>query len=253
MLNIAWLQFIFDLIKTIYGFFGKGDFCKIAILISFIFIAIIGCFTYTLVKKEQEAPSRFDNEVNDTAVNQEIKKALRDCGDLSFITWSVLEDSSTIHGKYLKFKTVYGCHKDRTRFREDKDCVIDIKFNNPMYLQKHFVSRETLDFIESDPELPNGTSFQELTPVWFTLKDKNGKDTEDAIFLKKNTGEFWKIINRTNLALSELGVIKVRHRNRFGKPVIYVISISFLPNAEKLCIRAGDHLMNIAKKSIRGL
>lgn len=261
---MKWLIFILDLCKFIIDLSKKGSFCQKALLFLFIAVVINSGGIYYLFKKDQGHPSNFDITNNDQEVNEEIKKALVECGDLSFITWSVLEDVASSHGKFLSFKTVYSCDKDRTRFQKNGQfkCIVDIKFNNPLYLGKHFINKETLDFIESDPKLPNGTKFEELTPVWFSLVNEKGQDSKEALFLKDNTGMFWNIINKTNLRLGELGVIKVRHKNKFGKPVIYIITVAFLPSAdsglpppysERKCLRAGNYLMSIAKTSIKGL
>ena len=248
---LEWLKLIFNLSKFIFKYITKGNFNQKVILILWIVVSVNCFLLFFLFKERGEIPSEFDNETSDTEVHQEIKKALRACGDQSFIQWSVLEENATLHGKYLRFKTVDGCDADRTRFRKKEDCVVNIKYNNPMYLKKHFINIKTLNFIENDPILPNGSKFEELTPVWFVLVDKEGKETKEAEFLKENTGEFYRIINKTNLKLSEIGVIKVRSRNKFGKPVLYIISISFLPNAEKSCSHAGDYLVKIAKKTIK--
>ena len=250
---LAWLTFLFDILKYLIRPFRKSNFCQTTILILFIIVGFNSYINFYLLKKDQETPSKFENLSNDIEIDKKIKKALNACGDLSFISWSILEDNATKHGKYLHFKKIYGCDKDRMRFNKSGDCVVDIMFNNPIYLSKHLVSKKTLEFIESDPVLPNGTYFEELTPVWFSLINKNGGDSQEAIFLKNNAGEFYDIVNRTNLKLAEIGVIKVRHQNAWGRPVLYIFSFSFLPNAERACLQAGNFLMDIAKTSIKVL
>ncbi len=251
---ISYLQSLFGFFAFFMKFLKKGSFIHKLIVIIIIILSINSYGIYFLIKKYQTTPSKFEETLNDNLVNNKIRETLKKCGDLSYISWAVLEKENNPHGKYLLFKTINGCDRDLTRFREDKkNCVVDIMFHNPIYYKKHFINQETLKFIESDPILPNGAQFIELIPIHFTLLDENGKDTKEAEFLKNNAGEFWNIINRTNLRLAEIIIIKVRYINEFGKPVIYLFTFSFLPNAEKSCVAAGGELMKIARKSLKTL
>ena len=189
-MSLIWIRFIFEILKFLVDLRKKEKFYPIITLLLVVSVGGLYVAAFHLIKKDQDKLSLYDSETINDEVKSKIKKALVDCGDLSFATWIVLEDIASSHGKYLRFKTVHSCDKDRTRFEKPSEfkCIVDIKLNNPIYLRKHFINKETLAFIESDPKLPSGAYFEELTPVWFSLIDKNGKDSKEAEFLKVREG-----------------------------------------------------------------
>lgn len=244
---------IIEIIKLILSTVKKSNFYGWVVIIMLIGMGSIGYFVYKLYE-EKNKPTRFEQAVNDIDVKNVIYKALNSCGNGSYFFWTMLDEADyNKNGKYLIFRSAHGCDKDKTRFRKTKDCSIDISTDNaPLFLNKHFIGRQDLDFIESNPTMPDGVVFSELVPVYLPLIDSRGQETNHMMFIKRSAPKLYEIIRANRVAVSEAFVVKVRSKEA-GKPVIYVFYFSFAKNAEKLCIRAGSHVMDVARESIKGL
>ena len=112
---MTWLPLIPDIIKFILSSVKKSNFYGWVIIIMLFGISVIGYFVFKLYEEKGERPSEFDREVVDSDVQTEMITALNNCGDGSFLFWTVLEDGENQVGKYLKFKEALSCNKDRAR------------------------------------------------------------------------------------------------------------------------------------------
>ncbi len=242
------------IIKFILSSVKRSNFYGWVVIIILMKMGTMGYFVYKLYEEKDSQLSEFERETVDSDVALEMRSALNACGDGSFLFWVVLENHQEKIGKYLRFKEALSCNIDRgKRLNDDKDnCAIDIKFNNSLYLSKHFINAKTLRFIENDPVMPNGEIFEERVVIHLPLIDLRGEETEEMRFLQKNAPDFYNIINKRKVAIQDAFVIKVRE-TKGDKVVIYVFYLAFVPESERSCVNVGSYLMNLYRKSIKNL
>jgi len=228
-----------------------------------IFIAIgVNIYFYFFVY-QKDSKTEYVRTVEETEIIKEIDKALNDCGDYSFGTWSVLNPNYSINktgqkGRYLIFKIARSCQKERTKSKKlsknNKSCIIDILEDNPaIYKEEHLIQKKTLKFIDDDYTMVDGRVFTELSPMCFILIKEDGiNETADAMEIKYNAPDFYNIIQDMNLAVHHVCVIKVKDRNN---NTVHIFTISFVAISEKSCSisknrkQIGDYLISIANLS----
>lgn len=245
--------FIKDFFKFVLGVFCKlknNAYCKVISTTAL----IAAIYSIYLIKYNNNI---YQQSVNEDKVIAMMTDTLRRCGNYSYMTWQVIDVAQYMSYKNLKFRAVFGCDHIKSKvLNNNGDCIISIRYSNQEYLKEHIISKSTIDYIESDPILPNGIKIKSLTPVWFNLIDDDNKLTDDAQFLKIRLPEFWKIIKNTQLAVKQIGVILVRIDNNDHNSVIYIFTLSFAANADRKCnlensgLQEGDYLYNVAKQSL---
>src|SRR5690606_7492795 len=153
----------------------------------------------------------YDKEKIELRIVSMMMKTLQECGDMSFMTWAVIEEPRLSNERELLFKHVLSCDKTKSSLINNSDnSIIDIKYQNTNYMTSHSIDRTSLEFIESDNVLPSGDKLTNLNPVWFNLLDEKGHLTDEAQFLKIRTPSFWKIIKDTKIAVKQLGIVLVK-------------------------------------------
>jgi hypothetical protein len=200
----------------------------------------------------------YKTEQGEQLVVKSMSDILTKCGNLSFMTWSVIEEPNYLDSRNLIFKSALACDFDKAKLLnpQSKSCVIDIKHSNPVFLKTSPMDTVTLSFIEDNKSvLPDGVRVQSLTPLWFNLI-KDNKLTDDAQFIKIRTPGLWSILKDMNTTIKQIGIILVKKKNLKDEPVIYIFTLAFTEKSERKCNleqsgkQEGDYLISIAKEAL---
>jgi len=232
----------------------NGIYCKIVSTVAL----LIGLH---LLYTQQLSNDVFKRDVVEQGVKKSMSDTLTKCGNLSFMTWSVIEEPNYVDERSLIFKSALACDIDKAKLLnpKTKSCIIDIKHANPVFLKRNPMDSVTLNFIEDNRSvLPDGVRVASLTPLWFNLI-KDGKLTDDAQFIKIRTPGLWSILKDMNTTIKQIGIILVKKKNLQNEPVIYIFTLAFTGDSERKCNleqtgkQEGDYLILIAKQALNSI
>lgn len=217
-----------------FSFFKKERFIYICIIIA-ILIYAVAPIRHLIFNMRWEA---LLNSKQHLSIDDMMKDIVVKCGDGTSITRVVIGKEKAFQSplsangdnrQVLILDKAFSCNKDRTRHRNNNDCVIDInelKKINPIYGRIIPIDQETLESINSDIlELGDSIyNFFEHRAIWIVLRDKEGTLTFEARDLKKRVPLFDRLMRAMREKMNVVGLVKTK--NNFND-VVYVFILSF--------------------------